>query len=423
MDWSKETNERKRDLFKNGRILYASSVDISLPKGPSVNEREFCWGLHKLLGDRISYLIPTPRKNINELLEYQVHFLKKCDYRNPCQFLLHQMDFSKKFRYTVASKKFDIIVTRLGLLPIGFYIGVQALDIPFVIKHLTASFDLTSIEDNKIIKYIKRTVSIMSKAVTSKIVKTTLAVDTPTMAHFQAIVRSYKMDPDAIMLIENAINTARFRLIDKYAARAKCSLDRFDPIIGYVGGRPWERGGEEMLSVAPKIIKRFPNAGFVIVGGGNGLDPLVKRIHKAGLGKYFHCPGIVDYDDVPVYINAFDIGIAFPRAYRFNLVGNSNQKIRQYIACGKPVVTTPGDNDFITNNKLGSVVNTKDIEGIVDALLRWLSLNENERKNHAYKSVAFARENFSIEKAVSKRIEFWNYWLGKKTERDRQCNN
>ena len=55
-------NKKKINLFKNGKILYASSVDISLPKGPSVNEREFFFGLHKIFGERVGFLISKPKK-------------------------------------------------------------------------------------------------------------------------------------------------------------------------------------------------------------------------------------------------------------------------------------------------------------------------------------------------------------------------
>ena len=42
----------------------------------------------------------------------------------------------------------------------------------------------------------------------------------------------------------------------------------------------------------------------------------------------------------------------------------SELKVRQYLACGKPVVISPGGNEFVAHEGLGSVVDPSDPEAI-----------------------------------------------------------
>lgn len=400
--------QKEINLFEAGKILYTSSVDISLPKGPSVNEREFCLGLQKTFGKRIHFLIPKPEKEIPEISSCRISFLKKCNYRNPYHLFLHQFHFAKKLQHILSCQQFDLVVTRLGLLPLGFLVGLTGKNIPLAIKHLTGKVDYGNLNDSALFHSLKNFIAIFHKTITKRILKKTIAVDTPTLAHLNAIKDTYKIGPDSVILIENATNTERFQPIDKNEAKKKCGLEKFNPIVGYVGGKPWERGGYELLSVAPAIIKKFPKVGFVIVGDGKGMAPLLNQIKRSKFSNIFYCPGLVDYKDVSLYMNSFDVGIAFDRPDRFSVVGNSNQKVRQYISCGKPVLATPGGNEFIVSHKLGSIIDTTKKDEIVNALEAWLSLNENDKILHSKKAVAFARESLSIEKAINQRVNFWN---------------
>lgn len=407
-------NINQFDLFKKGKLLYASSIDISLPKGPSINEREFCWGLNQLLHNRITFLLPEPTNFIDEITNYKISFTRRCNIRNPYIFLLHQLDFSRKLSHAIDNQRYDIIITRLGLLPIGFYYGIKNYDIPIAIKHLTGYTSIPRISGSKLGRFISSSIVRIHDIILKKILDRAFAFDTPTNEHVKGIKTNFNINSDSIALIENATNIDRFKPLDKNFAREKCGLNHFDPIIGYAGGMPWERGGEEMISIAPLIIKQFPNVGFVIVGGGYGLDSLISKIRSAGLEEHFICTGIIPYEEVPKFINSFDVGIAFDRSERFSVVGNSNQKVRQYISCGKPVLVTPGGNEFVSSNKLGNIVHTTDIVGLATIIKKWLLLSKHEQEEHSTKAVKFAREYLSVERAVTQRIEHWNHRLSLK---------
>jgi glycosyltransferase involved in cell wall biosynthesis len=163
-----------------------------------------------------------------------------------------------------------------------------------------------------------------------------------------------------------------------------------------------------MIKLASSLLPRYPNLRIVIVGGGSGLDQLQRQAHKLGVAEHCIFPGQVPYERVPYYINAFDVGISIDTSERVDNFGNSSQKIRQYIACGKPVVSSYGGNLFLEKEKLGSIINPDDTEQMAQVVDAWLSMSASDRNAHSRKAVDYAQKNLSVNKALNDRIEFWN---------------
>lgn len=389
------------------RILYITSIDISLPKGPSINEREFIWSLYDKFHENVHFLITGFQRPVPETDHYHKTFLTKINKKRPLTYLHHQIDLYQKGSWLLNNNSFDLIVVRIELLSIGLFFLIRKFHIPYAIKHLSG-YPRNFLKTQKGKKlFVGRIIAPLDESLMSWFARNTIAADACTEGHINGALSNFGIERDKIFLIDNATNTGRLRTKDKYVARNQCGLSHFDPIVGFVGGRPWERGGMEMIRVAAHLIRMFPRIGFVIVGGGDGMETLFEAAEKAGVKEHFVFPGIVPYDNVPEYINSFDVGIAFDRTDIINEIGNSNQKIRQYIACGKPVITSPSGSDFVVENGLGSVIHHQDIEQIANQLVRWLSLNEFEKQEHEKKAVAYAREHLSITNALEKRLEFW----------------
>lgn len=394
-----------------GKLLYIASVDITLPEGPSVNEREFAWALHKAFGDRVQMLLMKPAYRIDEISEYRAEFISRSTGTNPITLIAHQIDLYKKASKYVATGKYDLIVIRLGLLPFGLYCLMKTHKMPYAIKTLTGyprSFAEVQKGSKRIIGQV---IAPCEEFLLREIAKNAMMVDACTLGHIRGIKHNLKIDDTRLIHIENATNTERFKPRDKVIARKKCGLNGFNPIIGYVGGRPWERGCTELILIGNKLIKKYNNIGFVIVGGGQGMGCLSKLAREHKVEDHFFFTGVVPYNEVPLYINAFDVGIAFDKDDRILTVGNSNQKVRQYIASGVPAVTTPVGCEFIPQNNLGSTVNVKKLESLVYEIDKWLSLTTSERRKHEKRAAAYARENLSTDKMLSKRIDFWNNQL------------
>ena len=52
---------------------------------------------------------------------------------------------------------------------------------------------------------------------------------------------------------------------------------------------------------------------------------------------------------------------------------NSELKVRQYLAAGKPIVISPGSNEFVVEQGFGTVVPPEEIDAIAQAIGAWLA--------------------------------------------------
>ena len=182
-------------------------------------------------------------------------------------------------------------------------------------------------------------------------------------------------------------------------------MARFDPMVGYVGSLPSEYGAGQLVEVAPRLASKYPNLGLLIVGDGPGLSDLKKRADELRILDRCTFTGYIPFDEVPLCVNALDVGVSFlpPK-----LAVASEQKVRQYLACGKAVVVSPGGNDyFLAGSGLGSIVPAADLEGIASELDRWLSLTPVERREFARRASQYARENLSVGSSMARRLEVW----------------
>jgi glycosyltransferase involved in cell wall biosynthesis len=81
--------------------------------------------------------------------------------------------------------------------------------------------------------------------------------------------------------------------------------------------------------------------------------------------------------------------------------------VRQYLACGKPIVISPGGNEFVPREGFGTVVPPEDILAITDAIARWLSLTAEERAAFAARAARYMHEHLSMAAAIERRIRLW----------------
>jgi len=400
------------NLENTGRILYVASVDMALANGPAVNEQEFVKALFKALPGRSHAVIPTPSEPVDGLDLSAVTFSRPIGQGLPA-FLQHQADQVAKAIALLKQERFDLLVTRIrGLHTAGLSYIARRHPVPYALKTLGeyALFEVPARRSPK--AKLRYAVDHVRRRSLRKVLCKAMAIDVCTAILQEQALKRFALEPAKVKLIDNAVNTELFYPQDKAQARVACGLERFDPIVGFVGGRPWERGGMQMVELAPRLIQKFPRLGMVIVGGGDGMAALHRRAQELKVLEHCVFAGVVPYARVPQWVNSFDIGIAFDAPARVAMVGNANQKVRQYIACGKPVLASSGGNEFLQTHSLGSVVDVQDLAQIEQAFVQWLSLTPTQRQLHARKASEFAKANLSVEKTLRQRLDFWSERLG-----------
>ena len=396
----------RMDLRKDGRILYISSIDISRADGPGINEREFTVELCNVFGERAHILVPEPKNPLEDVNGRNFSFCKGHQHYKPLAFFQHQLSQIRWADILIKSGKFNFLIFRINILPLNQIYISRRYKIPYAIKTLGAGLiNILGQRGGMIGKVLKPFNEKLVKDLTAR----ATAIDVCTEVYASFFPERLSLDPLKVRWIENATNTDRFHLIDKATARSVCGLSAFEPIVGFVGSLPWERGGTQMLEIAPRLLSQYPTLGIVIVGGEGGqLDRLRQQALELGIAAHCVLPGVVPYERVPYFINAFDVGISFDTTTRLTQIGNSSQKVRQYIACGKPVVSGPGGNLFLEEEGLGTIVNPDDIDQITNAVNKWLSLTDREKEAHSHRAVNYAQKHLSISKALNDRLEFWN---------------
>jgi len=394
-------------------IIYVTPIDISLPNGPGVNEREFVTALSHMYGKRARFVLPVPRdrsvlEGLGSVRTFRVSGSRAMHAFSELSFLLALLDECRR-------AKPYIVVARSGALPFALVAFGRLARYPLALKTYGEA-TLKYLCDQPGWKgWVARRIRGLNMRLADRLLESAFAVDccTPQLVH-RNITHHPTVDRTKFFHVDNATNVERFRPIPIGEARRKLGLEGFSHLIGYAGGVPWERGAVEMIHATAILRPKFPGLGCIVIGGGGQpLDELRALASCLGVGDCCLVMGQMPYEQIPLWVATFDVGIALDLDERMNYVGSSNQKIRQYLACGKPVVATAGANVFLEVERLGRTIRRGDFEGIAGVIEEFLNRDPVATEAEAARARAYAVSELSIESAVRKRVAMWSSLLGK----------
>ncbi|MBS3919012.1 MAG: glycosyltransferase family 4 protein [Deltaproteobacteria bacterium] len=219
---------------------------------------------------------------------------------------------------------------------------------------------------------------------------------TPQIANY--LVQHFHCQPDKVKVISNGVNTKKFfPITDKHLLkqfRDRLNIGEGEILIVFIGNlAPWQ-GIEYLIRVAPLLLKEKKNVRFLIVGEGIWKDKLEMSVKKIGLSDHFTFTGMVDHEQIPLYINIADICVLPKRKLKS---GYSPIKLYEYMACGKPIVSSQAEGlEFIEEEGIGRVIDPEDTACFKDALE---DLIEDQKKRDAMSERALftARDRFDWE--------------------------
>jgi glycosyltransferase involved in cell wall biosynthesis len=384
------------------RVMYMSAVDVARPDGPGVNEREFLLALVERFGSGTQIVAPPPSSEVEASLHAHASWLWNPSEGTPTFLGLQRAMYLRGIQALDAHRP-DLLIVRAGPLPIGLRHLLRARPIPYVVKTLGGG-TMSGPTSNRLL----RALGYPHRAQLRQILSGALLIDACTEELCRRIRRDFGIDAGRVLLVPNATNTERFTPGDAEEARRKIGLPVEGPILGFAGGRPWERGGDEIIRAVGLLRAQWPTVAGLIVGGGAGLSALRELASSLGVAERIHFAGTVPYSQVPDYIRAMSVGVALDAPDRLGEVGNSNQKVRQYLAVGLPVVTSMDDQLDVEAEGLGRHVAPRDATGLAEAVLTLLDVDLATRQTRSAAARSLAVKDLSTASALDRRIAAWH---------------
>ncbi len=144
---------------------------------------------------------------------------------------------------------------------------------------------------------------------------------------------------DKITVIGNGTNTEYFRpLADKTALKNEL-LGHNRTVLGFSGNFAGWQGIEEIIRVFARLSAEIENLHLLLIGDGPLLGQLKYLITQLNLTDRVSLKQNIPYDHMLNWMNVMDLALA-PKSPELEVVGYSPLKIRDYAACGIPVVST-----------------------------------------------------------------------------------
>lgn len=218
-------------------------------------------------------------------------------------------------------------------------------------------------------------------------------------------LNSFGVDCGKVAVIGNGTDIDHFKPIDKTEAKEKIGIDPNFLYVGFIGNFAVWQGLDTLLISIPEVLKRKKDVRFILVGDGPEMTKIKKKI--AGFkNNEIILTGRVPYGSANNYINSFDVGVA-PKQPNIT-IGYSPLKIRDYSACGVPIVSSRIKGlEIIEEKNFGILVEPGNPLALARAIIKLLN-NAALRKKFGKNGRKVAEVEFSWKNVVEKILNMIN---------------
>jgi glycosyltransferase involved in cell wall biosynthesis len=133
------------------------------------------------------------------------------------------------------------------------------------------------------------------------------------------------------------------------------------------------KGHDDIVAIAPEVLRENPNVRFVFIGDGILRDRLIAEIDRLGIRHAFHFLGLVPPDRIPELLGAVD-AVVHP-----SLREGLARVLPQSLLVGRPVISYDVDGAReVVLPETGVLLKPRDLPGLSRAILR-LAADRNLR--------------------------------------------
>ena len=154
----------------------------------------------------------------------------------------------------------------------------------------------------------------------------------------RALILAYELEEDRVVVIPNGVNLDHFRPLESSHCRRLLGFPLSEVLLGFVGYLTEWQGVDVLLEVVDRMRRHGRHVGAVVVGDGPARPRLEELSHRLGISGAVRFTGTIPYELVPNYIGSCDVLFSVKPP----LLAGSPLKIREYMACSRPVIASRG---------------------------------------------------------------------------------
>ncbi|MBI3417882.1 MAG: glycosyltransferase family 4 protein [Verrucomicrobia bacterium] len=177
--------------------------------------------------------------------------------------------------------------------------------------------------------------------------------------------------------------------------RRQLGIGEHDIVVGKIARLFELKGHDDLVTIAPALVRSCPALKFLFVGDGLLREHLQTRVRQLGLERHFIFVGLVPPAEIPRYIGIMDMLVHLSR--REGLP----RALPQALAAGLPVVTfdCDGANEICLENETGFLVSPGNLSLLQEQLLR-LARDPELRQRLGQRGRELVSERFPVRKMV-----------------------
>jgi glycosyltransferase involved in cell wall biosynthesis len=177
--------------------------------------------------------------------------------------------------------------------------------------------------------------------------------------------------------------------------RARFGLSPEDIVIGKIARLFKLKGHQDLLAVAPKLVRNCPRIKFLLVGGGPWRGRFEDQVRSLGLEGHVVFTGLVAPAVVPQLLGIMDLVV------HLSLREGLPRALPQALAAARPVVAydSDGANEVCVENETGFLLRPGDLPGLHDRLLR-LAQDAALRERLGRSGRQFVQQRFGVQRMV-----------------------
>ncbi len=219
------------------------------------------------------------------------------------------------------------------------------------------------------------------------------------------IKERFKIDPDRVRVVIDGVHTDFFNKVPEKGFRKKMGIPDNAPLIIFTGALLVAKGIDNLVESIPVVLKKLKNVHFLIVG--YPVEDTRKRIKELAVEDNVHMTGMVDYFDLPDYLNISDIAVE----PKIDKAGEASGKVINYMGAGLPVVCFDSKNNRRFLEDGGIYAESSEVKNLAEKMI-WAVENPEESKRLGDMNKKRVQEVFSWDNSIKETVNAFNNLLG-----------